>query len=102
MTAIPSAPVLCTLLIKSASGCPSTVTYALPHALPLTFASQSQDLTLEEFTDRFERPRIPVVISGLTDDWPAQASWTEERLLATFPDHRFKVVIIVLLLFADH
>lgn len=51
----------------------------------------SQGLTLEQFVERFERPRIPVVITGLTDAWPAQQAWTPTALRARYGEHRFKV-----------
>ena len=30
-----------------------------------------KDLSIEDFVERFERPRLPVVITGLADAWPA-------------------------------
>ncbi|GLC61317.1 hypothetical protein PLESTB_001742800 [Pleodorina starrii] len=50
-----------------------------------------KDLTPEEFAERFERPRIPVVITGLADDWPAFRDWTPERLRQLYGEHKFKV-----------
>ena len=44
-----------------------------------------------EFVERFERPRIPVVISNLQEGWPAQDLWNPQRLLDRFGDHKFKV-----------
>lgn len=43
--------------------------------------------------ERFERPRIPVVITGLTDRWGAGAAWAPPALRARFGEHRFKVVM---------
>lgn len=34
---------------------------------------------------------MPVVITGLTDTWPAQQQWTPKRLLEQYREHRFKV-----------
>lgn len=51
---------------------------------------RKQDVTLDDFVDQFERPRIPVVLTGLTDGWPAAESWTEDQLLARFREHKFK------------
>lgn len=50
-----------------------------------------QDLTAAEFAARFEVPRVPVVVTGLTDAWPAQQQWTPAALLRRFGEHRFKV-----------
>lgn len=49
------------------------------------------DLTLQQFVERFEQPRQPVVITGLCDGWAAVEGWTPERLLKRFGDHKFKV-----------
>ena len=53
-----------------------------------------QELTLEQFVERFERPRIPVVITGLTDSWGAGAAWAPTALRARFGEHRFKVSVM--------
>ena len=50
-----------------------------------------QDLTVEQFVAQYEAPRVPVVLTGLTDAWPAQQEWTPEKLLEHFREHRFKV-----------
>lgn len=50
-----------------------------------------QDITPQEFAERFERPRLPVVITGLTDGWGACKEWTPECLLQQFGSHKFKV-----------
>jgi len=51
----------------------------------------TQDITLAEFVRRFERPRLPVVLTGLCDPWPAADRWKLDRLLERFGDHKFKV-----------
>ena len=45
---------------------------------------------MAEFVRRFERPRLPVVITGLCEAWPAAERWTSDRLLERFGDHKFK------------
>lgn len=55
------------------------------------FRVDARSLTVEEFAARFEGPGIPVILTGLTDDWPAGREWTDARLLERFGDHRFKV-----------
>lgn len=51
-----------------------------------------KDLSVAEFVERFERPRLPVVITGLTDEWAAgRGAWSVESLLKRFGSHRFKV-----------
>ena len=50
-----------------------------------------QEVTLEEFVERYERPKVPVVITGLCEGWRACSEWSEEALLQRFGDHKFKV-----------
>lgn len=42
---------------------------------------------------QYETPRVPVVLTGLTEAWPAQQEWTVRRLLERFKEHRFKVCV---------
>lgn len=39
-------------------------------------------LTPEEFRREYQRPRRPVILSGLTDDWPALREWSFASLRA--------------------
>ena len=50
-----------------------------------------QDMSTEQFVERFERPRLPVVITGLCDSWKGRERWTEENLSKHYGDHKFKV-----------
>jgi len=59
----------------------------------LMFGSVKQDITMAEFVRRFERPRLPVVLTGLCDPWPAAERWQLDRLLERFGDHKFKVQV---------
>jgi hypothetical protein len=59
-----------------------------PYLVPRVHASQ---VSVQDFIQRFERPRKPVIIQGLLGEWPASAAWTPEKLLQKFPDTRFKV-----------
>lgn len=34
------------------------------------------DITIEEFRERFEKPGVPCIITGLTNNWAAQTKWT--------------------------
>lgn len=52
-----------------------------------------QDLTPEQFVERFEAPQMPVVITGLTGAWPAEQQWTPQQLLAQYGNHKFKVCL---------
>lgn len=41
--------------------------------------------------EQFERPRVPVVITGLADGWPAKSKWTTSELCRNYGSHRFEV-----------
>lgn len=48
-------------------------------------------LTLEQFVERYERPRRPVMITGLCGGWRAAQEWTPDRLLERLGECKFKV-----------
>ena len=48
---------------------------------------------MADFVERFERPRLPVVITGLCDGWRAANDWNEDTLLQRYGDHKFKVLL---------
>jgi hypothetical protein len=50
-----------------------------------------QDLTVDSFNEQYERPRRPVVVTGITDSWSASQAWHPRQLLQHFGQHRFKV-----------
>ncbi|CAD7698143.1 unnamed protein product [Ostreobium quekettii] len=53
--------------------------------------TRCQDLSVSDFVKLYEQPRLPVVITGLADAWPAKNEWTEHHLEERFGQHRFKV-----------
>lgn len=55
--------------------------------------NKPQELSVAEFVERFERPRLPVVITGLCDGWRAAKDWNEDTLLQRYGDHKFKVML---------
>ena len=48
-------------------------------------------MSYETFIQLYEKPRIPVVVTGLQDSWPAQELWNQTDLAKRFGDHKFKV-----------
>ncbi|VDM64708.1 unnamed protein product [Angiostrongylus costaricensis] len=47
-------------------------------------------LTAEEFQEKYEAPRIPCVITGLTKNWKAHENWTISKLAQKYGNVRFK------------
>ena len=43
-------------------------------------------LTLEQFRTEYEMPNKPVLITGMTEHWPARHRWRLEALAAQYPD----------------
>lgn len=50
-----------------------------------------QTMPSEVFVRLYEVPRIPVVISGLQEDWKAKQFWNPADLDQRFANHKFKV-----------
>ena len=50
-----------------------------------------QRMSYEEFVQLYEKPGIPVVITGLQDAWQAQRLWNKADLVQRFGNHKFKV-----------
>jgi histone arginine demethylase JMJD6 len=42
------------------------------------------EVSLEEFIEKFERPYVPCVILGATDKWDAQIKWTPQVIIFSF------------------
>lgn len=53
----------------------------------------ARDLSVEAFWERFEKPGLPCVISGIpeAEGWPAHERWTPDKLCQRFADVSFKV-----------
>jgi len=64
---------------------------ALGNVLDTVPRVHCSELSVEQFVERYEQPRVPVVLTGLTERWPAAREWTPERLLSRFQQHSFKV-----------
>lgn len=58
---------------------------------PDTMSDVLQTMPHDVFVQLYERPRIPVVITGLQEDWKAKQLWNTASLHQRFADHKFKV-----------
>jgi hypothetical protein len=47
-------------------------------------------LTVSEFVAEYERPNLPVVITGATSHWPALQKWDDEYLIRHTKDKHFR------------
>uniref|UniRef100_A0A7I4YNY0 JmjC domain-containing protein n=1 Tax=Haemonchus contortus TaxID=6289 RepID=A0A7I4YNY0_HAECO len=47
-------------------------------------------LSLSEFREKYETPRIPIILTGLTDKWQAHEKWTVSRIARKYRNQRFK------------
>lgn len=50
----------------------------------------SNQVPIEEFIERYEKPLKPVVITNVTENWPARKKWNFEYLLKRYRNQRFK------------
>ena len=46
----------------------------------------ADSMSVEEFKTKYEKPNLPVLISGLADKWPAFGKWGVSALAAAHPD----------------
>ncbi len=53
-----------------------------------------QRMSYESFVELYEKPRIPVVITGLQEGWTAQQLWNQADLSRRFGNHKFKVCFV--------
>ena len=49
------------------------------------------DLTVEEFIERFEKGNRPCIITGVTEEWTGDREWQLKRLIERFENSLFKV-----------
>ena len=60
-----------------------------PHSLsPHTAIPRADRLSLSDFSQRFFRPRTPVIIKGMLEPWPALQLWRDEAYLRRVMGHR--------------
>lgn len=49
------------------------------------------DLSISDFAERYERPGIPVVLTGVVPKWPAFSEWSVDKLRERYGDKHFHV-----------
>ncbi|KAI6214026.1 JmjC domain protein [Aphelenchoides besseyi] len=68
----------------------NAVDLSLEHCRDTITRISADEVTVEEFVERYEKPGIPVIISGLTDQWAAHEKWTIPRLYRKYRNQKFK------------
>jgi len=51
----------------------------------------ASDLSYDEFIEQYQIPNKPVIIEGLSDDWPAMQKWTFKQLYQDYGDVEFEI-----------
>ncbi|KAK6746836.1 hypothetical protein RB195_000221 [Necator americanus] len=64
--------------------------FALPDVQDNIVRVDGSKLSLEEFREKYEQPRIPCIFTGLTDGWQAHEKWTVSRIARKYRNQRFK------------
>ena len=49
------------------------------------------ELSYQEFMDKYEYGSKPVIIRGVADDWPARKEWKIKNLIQKYGDAKFKI-----------
>lgn len=51
----------------------------------------ADEVSVEEFIEKFEKPCRPVIIQGITKNWPGQELWQINKLIERFGESMFKI-----------
>ena len=51
---------------------------AAPEPLGFIARERADELDVDEFRRKYEEPNLPVLLTGVSDSWPANAMWTKE------------------------
>lgn len=65
-------------------------TFKLPPIDDKMVRVDGKTMSLKEFREKFEHPRLPCVITGLTDNWKARENWTVKNLSRKYANAFFK------------
>ncbi|XP_063685447.1 bifunctional arginine demethylase and lysyl-hydroxylase JMJD6-like [Bolinopsis microptera] len=63
----------------------------LPPVVDTVPRVDARSLSCEEFRNKYEIPRIPIVLTHLMEDWPAMTKWTMKKLVKKYRNQSFKV-----------
>ncbi|KAJ3077652.1 hypothetical protein HDU99_001063 [Rhizoclosmatium hyalinum] len=69
----------------------ANLSFYIPDHLDTVERIDVDEVSDQDFVERFERDGVPCVITGVTKDWKAETEWTPQRLLDRFYNEKFKV-----------
>ncbi|GAM26611.1 hypothetical protein SAMD00019534_097860 [Acytostelium subglobosum LB1] len=52
---------------------------------------RTDEMTYQEFVDRYEQPSIPVLLTHGQTEWSANTNWAKDKLVETYGDITFKI-----------
>ncbi|CAI5449337.1 unnamed protein product [Caenorhabditis angaria] len=64
--------------------------FKLPPVKDTILRIDCEELTVDEFREKYERTRTPIIITGLTKNWQANEKWTLERIARKYRNQKFK------------
>ncbi|WKY08126.1 hypothetical protein Q1695_007542 [Nippostrongylus brasiliensis] len=64
--------------------------FALPPLVDKMPRVDGTTLSVGDFVEKYEKPRTPCILLGLTDKWKAHKNWTIENLIEKYGDEAFK------------
>ncbi|KAF9158844.1 hypothetical protein DFQ26_007176 [Actinomortierella ambigua] len=65
--------------------------FSIPESRDTLKRISYHDVSREEFIDKYEEPSLPVVITGIVDDWTAKHNWNTETFMKKYHNQPFKV-----------
>lgn len=68
-----------------------TIDSMLPDVVDVLPRIDSRTLSPQEFRNKYELPRIPIILTHVMDDWPAMKKWTVKKLAKKYRNQQFKV-----------
>jgi hypothetical protein len=69
----------------------------------LTWQCYCVGISKEDFVAKYSKPSVPVVLTDLTQNWPASKTWTRETLVKRHGSAKVReFVFVILLCWASH
>ncbi|KAF9968611.1 hypothetical protein BGZ73_009195, partial [Actinomortierella ambigua] len=69
----------------------ASLDFSIPESRDTLKRISYHEVSREEFIDKYEEPSLPVVITGIVDDWAAKHNWNIETFMRKYYNQPFKV-----------